>query len=61
MKNPTEFIREVKQEASKVTWSAKKETILTTIMVFIFVSLAALFFLLIDQIMSFGVRFITGG
>ncbi|MBC36436.1 MAG: preprotein translocase subunit SecE [Rickettsiales bacterium] len=61
MKNPTEFIREVKQEASKVTWSAKKETILTTIMVFIFVLLAALFFLLIDQIMSFGVRFITGG
>ncbi|MEC7834738.1 MAG: preprotein translocase subunit SecE [Pseudomonadota bacterium] len=61
MKNPTEFIREVKQEASKVTWSAKKETTLTTIMVFIFVLLAALFFLLIDQIMSFGVRFITGG
>jgi preprotein translocase subunit SecE len=61
MKNPTEFIREVKQEAGKVTWSAKKETILTTIMVFIFVLLAALFFLLIDQIMSFGVRFITGG
>ena len=61
MKNPTEFIREVKQEAIKVTWSAKKETILTTIMVFIFVLLAALFFLLIDQIMSFGVRFITGG
>jgi len=61
MKNPTEFIREVKQEAGKVSWSSKKETILTTIMVFIFVFLAALFFLFIDQIMSFGVRFVTGG
>ena len=61
MKHPTEFVREVKQEASKVTWSTKKETTLTTIMVFIFVLLAALFFLFIDQIMSFGIRFLTGG
>ena len=61
MKNPTEFVREVKQEASKVTWSTKKETTLTTIMVFIFVFIAALFFFFIDQIMSFGIRFLTGG
>ncbi|MEE8145405.1 MAG: preprotein translocase subunit SecE [Kiloniellales bacterium] len=58
--NPGQFVREVRQEVSKVTWPTRKETTITTGMVFLMVFLAALFFLLVDQILSFGVRQILG-
>ena len=58
--SPGQFIREVRQETSKVTWPTRKETMVSTIMVFIMVFLAALFFFLIDQILSFGVGQILG-
>ncbi len=56
--NPGQFIREVRQEAGKVTWPTRKETMITTGMVFIMVFLAAIFFLVIDQILSGAVRLI---
>ena len=56
--NPGQFIREVRQETSKVTWPTRKEIMITTGMVFIMVFLAAIFFLLVDQILSTGVRWI---
>ena len=52
--SPGQFIREVRQEVSKVTWPTRKETTVTTIMVFIFVFLAALFFFVVDQALSLG-------
>ena len=58
--NPAKFIREVRQEPSKVTWPTRKETTVSTGMVFLMVFLAALFFFLVDQIMSSGVRLIFG-
>ncbi|MEE8293492.1 MAG: preprotein translocase subunit SecE [Kiloniellales bacterium] len=58
--NPGQFVREVRQEVSKVTWPTRKETTITTGMVFLMVFLAAIFFLLVDQILSFGVRQILG-
>ena len=58
--NPGQFIREVRQEVSKVTWPTRKETMVTTGMVFFMVFLAALFFLVVDQILAFGVRQILG-
>ncbi len=58
--NPGEFIQQVRQEASKVTWPTRKETGITTLMVFIMVVIAALFFLVIDQILSLGVQIILG-
>ena len=58
--NPGQFVREVRQEASKVTWPTRKETGVTTAMVFLMVFLASIFFLLVDQILSFGVRQILG-
>ncbi len=58
--NPAKFIREVRQETSKVTWPTRKETTVSTGMVFLMVFLAALFFFLVDQIMSSGVRLIFG-
>lgn len=55
---PAEFARQVRQETSKVTWPSRKETTVTTVMVFIFVVLAALFFLFVDWILSSGVKFL---
>ncbi len=58
--SPGQFIREVRQETSKVTWPTRKETIVSTIMVFVMVFLAAIFFFFVDQILSFGVGKILG-
>ncbi len=58
--NPAQFIQEVRQEGSKVTWPTRKETGVSTAMVFVMVILAALFFFLVDQLMAFGVRIIFG-
>ena len=53
MKNPIKFIQEVKQEAFKVTWPTKKETLQGTLMVAAMAIIASLFFLLLDQILKF--------
>ncbi len=58
--SPGQFIREVRQEVAKVTWPTRKETGITTGMVMIMVFLAAGFFFLVDQILSFAVRLILG-
>ena len=43
-----------------MTWPTRKETMISTVMVFIFVILAALFFFLVDQVLSFGIRTVFG-
>tara|TARA_Y100001970_G_scaffold237221_1_gene297529 strand:- start:17 stop:280 length:264 start_codon:yes stop_codon:yes gene_type:complete len=53
MKNPLKFLQEVKQEAFRVTWPTKKDTVTGSLMVFVLASLAAVFFLLLDQILKF--------
>jgi len=58
--SPARFIQEVRQEASKVTWPTRKETGISTAMVFVLVIVAALFFLLVDQLLSYGVKLIFG-
>ncbi|MCH7937816.1 MAG: preprotein translocase subunit SecE [Proteobacteria bacterium] len=58
--NPLEFLQEVRQETSKVTWPTRKETGISTIMVFLFVFLASIFFLIVDQILQIGVKFVFG-
>ncbi len=58
--SPGEFIQQVRQEVAKVTWPSRKETTVTTGMVFLMVVLIALFFFFVDQILSFGVRVILG-
>ena len=50
MINPLKFIQGVKQEAFKVTWPKGKEVALGSLMVFVLASIAAVFFLLLDQI-----------
>ena len=47
------FIQEVKQETFRVTWPTKKDTMMGAVMVFALASIAAIFFLLLDQILRF--------
>ena len=58
--NPMEFVQQVRREVAKVTWPSRKETAVTTVMVFIFVFLAAVFFFLVDQVLSVAVRTVLG-
>ncbi|MFL2890012.1 MAG: preprotein translocase subunit SecE [Pelagibacteraceae bacterium] len=53
MRNPLRFIQEVKQEAFKITWPTKKDTMMGAVMVFGLATLAAIFFLILDQILRF--------
>ncbi len=58
--SPAQFLQEVRQEATKVTWPTRKETGISTAMVFVFVILAAVFFLIVDQLLQIGVKLIFG-
>ncbi|MEM7547988.1 MAG: preprotein translocase subunit SecE [Pseudomonadota bacterium] len=53
--NPAQFIQQVRAEAAKVVWPTRRETMLTTVMVFIMATLAAIFFFVIDQIIGLGI------
>ena len=53
-----QFIQEVRNETSKVTWPSGKETMITTVMVFIMCAFAALFFFIVDRILGWGVGLI---
>ena len=58
--NPFKFMQEVRAEAQKVTWPTRRETAVTTAMVFVMVAIASVFFLVADQIMRFIVTFVLG-
>ncbi len=53
--SPFKFMQEVRAEGEKVTWPTRKETTVTTAMVFVMVVLASIFFLVVDQVIRFGV------
>ena len=55
-----EFIQQVRQELARVTWPSRKETMITTAMVFAMVFIAAAFFFVVDQAMAYAVRFLFG-
>jgi preprotein translocase subunit SecE len=54
--NPFEFIQQVRQEAAKVTWPTRRETMITTVMVMIMVALAAVFFFGVDMVLNWVVQ-----
>ena len=58
--NPFEFVQEVRQEVSKVTWPTWKEVWVTTLMVLIMVSLASMFFLMTDLALGYVVNMVLG-
>ena len=52
MINPFKYVQQVRNEVSKIVWPTRKETMTTTVMVFIMSALVALFFFIIDTITS---------
>ncbi len=58
--DPVQFTREVRQEVAKVTWPSRRETLITTGLVLALSSLAAVFFLVVDQIIQFIMSWIFG-
>jgi len=58
--SPGEFVRQVRQEGSKVTWTSRKETLQSTAMVFVMVILASLFFFVADLGLAKIVQFVLG-
>ena len=56
--NPFEFVQEVRQEVSKVTWPTWKEVWITTLMVLVMVALASVFFLATDQALGYLVSWV---
>jgi preprotein translocase subunit SecE len=51
--SPFKFLQEVRQETAKVTWPTRRETAITTLMVFVMAALAGVFFLFADQVIRF--------
>ena len=58
--NLFKFMQEVRDEAQKVTWPSRRETAITTMMVFVMVALASVFFFVSDQLMRFAVGLVLG-
>jgi preprotein translocase subunit SecE len=58
--SPIKFLQEVRAEGQKVTWPTRRETAITTIMVFIMTAATAIFFLFSDWIMRIVITFIIG-
>ena len=58
--NPAQFIQEVRQEANKVTWPTRKESGISTAMVFVMVIVFAIFFMVVDWALQLGVKAVLG-
>ncbi len=62
MANPSPglFVRQVRQELSKVTWPSRRETTVSVVLVFVFCFLLSFYFLIVDKILTWGVSAIFG-
>lgn len=58
--NPVQFIQQTRAEIGKVVWPTRRETALTTVMVFVMAALAAAFFFLVDMLIRFGLQGLLG-
>ncbi len=58
--DPAQHVRDVRSEVAKVTWPSRKETLITTGLVLAMSALAAVFFLVADQIIAFAMRGLFG-
>ena len=57
---PMTFIKQVRQEASRVTWSNKRDTLVSTVVVLVMVLVASIFFLVVDAVIFNVVQAILG-
>jgi preprotein translocase subunit SecE len=58
--SPFKFLQEVRSETDKVTWPTRRETAITTIMVFVMVAVASVLFLVADQVIRLFITFVLG-
>jgi preprotein translocase subunit SecE len=58
--SPFKFLQEVRTETQKVTWPSRRETMITTAMVFVMVAIASIFFLVADQVIRMLVTLVLG-
>jgi preprotein translocase subunit SecE len=58
--NLFKFLQETRSEVDKVTWPTRRETAITTIMVFVMVAAASIFFLAADQVIRLAITFVLG-
>jgi len=58
--SPFKFLQEVRAETAKVTWPSRRETVITTIMVFVMVAFASAFFFIADMIIRLVITFVLG-
>ncbi|MEQ8435085.1 MAG: preprotein translocase subunit SecE [Oceanicaulis sp.] len=56
--NPIKFLGEVRQEGRKVTWTSRRETIISTIMVLVMATIAAIFFFAVDSLIGWIINFL---
>ena len=53
--NPFTFIQQVREEAAKISWPSRKETMISTVMVMVMVTFASIFFLVVDFLLKTGI------
>ncbi len=58
--SPARFVRQVRQEMNRIAWASRRETGTATMTVFMMTAVAALFFLLVDWLLSNVVQFVLG-
>ena len=58
--SPFKFLQEVRSEAQKITWPSRRETMITTAMVFVMVAVTSIFFLVADQLIRIVITFVLG-
>ena len=54
--NPAQFVRQVRQEISKVTSATRRDVLISSAIVILLIFLFSIFFLLTDQIWSFAIN-----
>jgi len=58
--SPAQFVRQVRQEINRISWATRRETGTATVTVFVMATIAAIFFLLVDLVLSNIVQFVLG-
>ena len=53
-----QFFSQVRAEGRKIVWPSRKETWITSVMVFIMVAIATLFFWIVDFVLAWGSRLV---
>ena len=58
--SPALFLRQVRQEMSKVSWPSRRETVVSVILVFILSIILGIYFLIVDRLLAAGIQLIFG-